>query len=73
MKPGDLRIWLPPGAISGTIDPRFAGKTLLVVRLFGPSGAPYDPLYTEYLIDGKLVRDPTSWVERLSRPVDAPA
>ena len=72
MRPGDLRVWIPVDHVVNVHASR-AGKTILVVRLFGPSGAPYDPLYTEYLIDGELLRDPTSWVERLSRPVDASA
>jgi len=73
MKPGDLRVWLPPGDISGTIDPRFAGKTLLVVRLFGPSGAPHDPIYVEYITAGASGWDVVEWVERESQRVESPA
>jgi len=73
MKPGDLRVWLPPGDISGTIDPRFAGKTLLVVRLFGPSGAPHDPIYVEYITAGASGWDVVEWVERQSLRVESPA
>ena len=73
MRPGDLRVWLPPGVISGTIDPRFAGKTLLVVRLFGPSGAPHDPLYVEYITEGVGGWDVAEWVERESRRLELTA
>jgi len=73
MKPGDLRVWLPHDVISGTIDPRFAGKTLLVVRLFGPSGAPHDPLYVEHITDGVGGWSVAEWVERQSQRVESPA
>jgi len=73
VRPGELRVWLPPGAISGTIDPRFAGKTLLVVRLFGPSGAPHDPIYVEYITAGASGWDVVEWVERESQRVESPA
>jgi hypothetical protein len=73
VKPGDLRVWLPPGDISGTIDPRFAGKTLLVVWLFGPSGAPHDPLYVEHITGGVSGWDVAEWVERESQRVESTA